>query len=77
VNVPGPGGLELAKSRKVKGAEKRAASEGSVRLKVKPKGKAKEKLADEGKAKVRAAVTYTPDGGDPNTKSKKITLAKK
>lgn len=77
VNVPGPGNLELAKSRKVKAAEKRAAAEGSVRLKVKPKGKAKEKLADGGKAKVEAEVTYTPDGGDANTRSRKVKLAKK
>lgn len=46
-------------------------------LKVKPKGKAKKKLADEGRAKVKAEVTYTPDGGDPNTKSRKVKLAKK
>jgi len=74
VNVPGAGDVELAKSKKVKGAEKRARSEGSVKLAVKPKGKAKEKLADTGKAKVKAEVTYTPDGGDPSTKSKRVKL---
>jgi Tol biopolymer transport system component len=74
VNVPGAGDVDLAKSKKVKGAEKRATSEGSVKLAVKPKGKAKEKLADTGKAKVKAEVTYTPDGGDPSTKSKRVKL---
>jgi Ca2+-binding RTX toxin-like protein len=77
VNVPGPGDLELAKSKKMKGAEKRARSEGSVKLAVKPKGKAKEKLADTGKAKVNAEVTYTPDGGDPNTQSKQVKLVRR
>jgi hypothetical protein len=74
VNVPGAGDLELAKSKKLKGATKRADAEGSVKLKVKPKGKAKEKLADKGKVNVNAEVTFTPDGGDPNTKTKKIKL---
>jgi hypothetical protein len=76
VNVPGAGDLDLAKTKKVKGAEKRAPSEGSVKLKVKPKGKARQKLADKGKAKVKAEVTYTPDGGDANTKHKRIRLAR-
>jgi Tol biopolymer transport system component len=74
VNVPGAGDLELAQSKKVKGADKRAPSEGSVKLPVKPKGKAKQKLADKGKAKVKAEVTYTPDGGEPITKSKPVKL---
>jgi hypothetical protein len=77
VNVPGPGDLELARTKKVKGAEKRAASEGSVKLKLKPMGKAKKKLADKGRAKVKAGVTFIPDGGDPNTKSKRVKLARR
>jgi hypothetical protein len=77
VNVPGAGDLELAQSKKVKGAQKRAPSEGSVKLAVKPKGKAKDKLADRGKAKVNAEVTYTPDGGDQRTKSKRIKLTRR
>jgi hypothetical protein len=44
---------------------------------IKPKGKAKKKLNAKGKAKVTANVTYTPDGGDPNTQSKKIKLVKR
>jgi hypothetical protein len=73
--VEGPGDIELAKTKKVKGSEKRADSEGNTeKLKVKPKGKAKKKLEDKGKAKVKAEVTYTPDGGDPNTKTKKVKL---
>jgi hypothetical protein len=74
VKVPGPGDLALAKTRKVKRATKRANDEGSVRLKVKPTGRTREKLAEAGKARVKAKVTYTPDGGDPNRKTKKLKL---
>jgi hypothetical protein len=44
---------------------------------VKTRGKAKKKLNRKGKAKVRANVTFTPTGGDPNTESKKIKLVKR
>jgi len=77
VNVPGAGELELAQSKKVKHDDERAAAEAGVTLLVKPKGKARRKLGDNGKAKVKAEVTYTPDGGDPNTKSKRVKLARR
>ena len=44
---------------------------------MKPKGKAKKKLNNRGKAKVKANVTYTPEGGEPNNESKKIKLIKR
>jgi hypothetical protein len=47
------------------------------KLAIKPKGKAKKKLNDKGKAKVTASVTYTPDGGSPNTEDKKLKLVKR
>jgi streptogramin lyase len=77
VNVPRAGGLVLAKTKKVKGAQKRAEAPGSVKLRIKPKGKAKKKLGKKGKAKVEAEVTYTPDGGAPSTKAKRVKLKKK
>jgi hypothetical protein len=77
VNVPGPGGLDLAMTKKVKGADVQAAAGGPVQLTVRPKGKAKEKLNEIGKAKVNAKVTYTPEGGEPNTESKKVGLKKR
>jgi hypothetical protein len=76
VNVPGAGDLVLARSTKVKDDEKRATAEGAVRLLVKPKGQARKKLEEVGRAKLRAEVTYTPDGGDPNTKTKRVKLAR-
>jgi hypothetical protein len=65
VKVPGPGDVELAKTKRVKGAKKRAAAAGKVKPPVRPRGKASQKLAAKGKATVTAEVTYTPRGGDP------------
>ena len=41
---------------------------------MRARGKARRKLADEGSAKLRLSVTFTPSGGDPNTLSKKLKL---
>jgi hypothetical protein len=61
----------------VKGDEERAEAAGEATLVVKPKGKAKKKLNQRGKAKLSAEVTYTPDGGSPNTQTASVKLAKK
>jgi hypothetical protein len=78
VKVPGPGGFEL-RGNGIKTASKDAPHAGKLKLAVKPTGTAKQKLNQAGEAKVRAAVTYTPDGGipdSPNTERKKIQLVK-
>jgi hypothetical protein len=72
VKVPGPGELELGNTTEVKGAKKRAAK-GKVKLPVRAKGETKKKLKRKGKAKVRAEVTYTPTGGDPNVVASTLT----
>jgi glucose/arabinose dehydrogenase len=77
VKVPGPGELDLAKTRKVKADEEAVEEAGNEKLPIKPKGKAKKKLNNSGKAKVKAEVTYTPEGGEPNEKSKRIRLKKR
>jgi hypothetical protein len=77
VAVPGPGQLKLASTRKVKGAEKRVEAEGREKLPVTPKGKAKKQLNRRGKAKVKAKLTYAPDGGEPNMQSKQVKLIKR
>jgi hypothetical protein len=85
--VPDPGDVVLERTKQVKGDEVRAEAGGAsartsqngieVELTVKPRGKAKKKLNRKGKAKVKAKVTYTPDGGTPNTEAKKIKLVKR
>jgi Ca2+-binding RTX toxin-like protein len=77
VIVPGPGELDLAKTKKVKPQDERAEVEGEVKLAIKPRRSSKRRLREKGKAKVRAEVTYTPDGGEPNTQSKKLKLIKR
>jgi hypothetical protein len=83
VRVPGPGKLVLAKTRKLKGAKKRAKKAGKVRLPIRPRGKAKRRLAARaagkgpGRLKVKVRVTFTPDGGTPLTKSKRLSLVKR
>ena len=78
VNVPvGPGELKLAKTQSVKGQHTRVEPSDTEKLTIKPKGKAKKRLNRRGKAKVKAKVTYTPDGGASATKSKKIKLVRR
>jgi hypothetical protein len=77
VTVPGPGELDLAKTKRVRPDDEPAEVKGKEKLSIKPKGKARRKLNENGKATVKAKVTYTPDGGEPNTESKKIKLVKR
>jgi hypothetical protein len=74
VEVPAPGGIALAQTTKVNGAEVRAEAAGELQLAIKPTGRAKKKLAHKGKAKVEVEVTYTPDGGQPSTQSTALKL---
>jgi hypothetical protein len=77
VEVPAPGGVALAQTKKLNGAEVRAEAAGEVQLPIKPRGNAKEKLAQKGKAKVKAEVTYTPDGGEPESQIATLKLMKR
>ena len=77
VKVPGPGTLKLTRTESVKGARIFADVKGKAKVPVKPRGEAKKKLNRKGKAKVEAEVTFTPDGGEPNTQSKRVRLIKR
>jgi hypothetical protein len=77
VAVPVPGVLELAETAKVKGAEEPAEAAGEEELPVKPTGKAKRRLNEKGEATVQTTVTYTPDGGEPNTQTQRVRLVKR
>lgn len=71
-----PGELTLKRTKRVKGATTRADSE-RTKLVLRPKGKAKRKLKQSGKARVTAAVTYVPELGDARTVTKKVKLKRK
>ena len=80
VKVPGPGTLRMS-GKKVKSikasASKTADGPGTVKLKIRAKGKAKKRLNSVGLSKVKAKITYTPTGGDPNSRTKKAKLKKR
>ena len=75
--VPGAGGIVLAATKQVKGAEATAGGPRTVKLAVRPKGATKRKLTRRGAAKVKLAVTFTPTGGDPRTKHRTLKLVKR
>ncbi len=74
VKLPGPGGLALAKTKKVRGAAKVAEAAGPMRLELASHGKAKRKLRRSGAVKVKAEVTFTPTDGFAGTSAKKVRL---
>ncbi len=83
IEVPGPGALMLAGTKKLAPGSKGLAKAGKFGLTIKLRGKAKKKLASRAalkglaRAKVKAAVTYTPTGGDPLTQTKKLGLVRR
>jgi hypothetical protein len=81
VTVPDAGSLKVSGngvSGKAKLASKAVqVSGGTVTLLIRPSGKTKGKLNETGKAKVKAAITYTPTGLTANTEKTKIKLKKK
>jgi 6-phosphogluconolactonase len=89
LDLPGPGVVEftgkdikhrnkhidLAVARR--GLTSAGAAGDKPRVSVAPKGKAKRRLRRRGSSKVKVAATYTPDGGTPNEKSKRVRLVKR
>jgi hypothetical protein len=73
--VPDPGPLVLF-GKGLKKFTTSPSAPGDVKLLVKPKGKVKKKLNEDGKAKVKAKITFSPSGIGPGTQTKKLTLRK-
>jgi hypothetical protein len=77
VEVSGSGTLVIS-GKKVKRKSKQVGSGGEVKLPVKAKGKAKKRLKDGGKARVRAKVEFSPEScGDPTSETKRVKLVKR
>ena len=83
VDVPGPGTLTLGgagvKPQRSAGAtiSKEVTKAGPVTLKIKAKGAKKAKLKNTGKVKVKAKVTFAPNGDipvSPSTETKQVKL---
>ena len=83
VTVPGPGSLSLrgngVKGQRLGGAtaSKVVAGAGTVKLLIKAKGAKRRVLQRTGKVKVKVRITFTPTGGVPNTRSRRVTLVKR
>ena len=82
VNVPNAGELALSGNgvRRARAdgalAAKTVPTAGNVILPIRARGKKKRKLNETGKVTVRPRFTYIPTGGDPRTKSRRLTLKK-
>lgn len=76
VTVPAAGTLKL-KGKGIKSLTRSVTGATTVKLAVKPKGSTLSALAQKGKAKVKALVTYTRKGGGKETGAKTFTLRKR
>jgi hypothetical protein len=77
IDVPNPGTLELAGTKKLRPAVALADAAGEVELPVVPRGPASAALDRWGRVRTKAHVTYTPEGGESNTETRYITLVKR
>jgi DNA-binding beta-propeller fold protein YncE len=75
VRVPGPGRLRL-RGKRVKTVERHPEAAGIISLPIRPAYRTRQVLNLEGKAGVRARVTYEPTNGGPHTKTKRVELRK-
>ncbi|HEX5929683.1 MAG TPA: hypothetical protein VFY48_09840 [Solirubrobacterales bacterium] len=73
VKVGGPGSV-LVSGKKVKKQTKTASQAGKVVVPIVAKGKARKALKNNGKAKVKFSVAYTPTGGSTATLTKSVVL---
>jgi hypothetical protein len=70
------GDLKLARTELVRRATASTAEAGKVKLKIEPTRGAMRTLDERGRVKVDAEVTFTPEGGEPKTKNKRLKLIK-
>jgi hypothetical protein len=73
VTVANPGNLTVSGGGAAKGS-KQIAGGGTVKLKIKTKGRSKRQLDRKGKVKVDPKITFTATGGIPNSVFRKIKL---
>jgi YVTN family beta-propeller protein len=76
VKVPAAGVLMLS-GKKVRFVKRRIGKAGKVTLPIRPKIKANKTLKHRHRLKVRIRVKFSPAGGNPSSKSKKLTLIRK
>jgi hypothetical protein len=77
LKVTAPGKLRLRGSKAVRESRATARAAATVRLKVRAKGKAARQLRRRGTVRVKAVVTYTPNGGTARSKTRSVRLIRK
>jgi hypothetical protein len=89
LSLPGPGGVDIANAggggskavtaakKLVKSSHTDAAAGGQISVPIRLTKRGKSLLRRKGKLKVRAAITYTPTGGEPNAQTAKLKLKRK
>lgn len=78
LSVPGPGAVDIAAAKKlVRSSHTDVAAAGQVKVRIPLTKRGKSLLRRKGKLKVRAAITYTPTGGEPNSVTSKLKLKRK
>ena len=76
VKVPGPGKLVLS-GKGVRKTSRRAKRAGQVKLAIRAQGATRRNLAKGGRARVKLAIAFTPEGGSALVKGKKVKLIEK
>jgi hypothetical protein len=66
-----------AKKKSLKSSSVTVAGAGTVTVKLKLTKRAKQRLRSKGKLSARAAITFTPTGGEPNAQTKKLKFKQK
>lgn len=87
MTVPGPGGVDIASAggtkaslaakKLVKSSHTDVTAAGDVTVRIPLTKRGKSLLRRKGKLNVKAAITYTPTGGDPNSVTSKLKLKHK
>lgn len=76
VEAPGPGVVKLVQTKQVKGQKKDVGATGEVLLKVRARGDAARKLAETGKVKVKAEISFVPSASAGAANSGKLVTSK-
>lgn len=75
VEVPGGGSLQL-RGKGIK-RQRKQVNAGRTALRIRPTGKARRALTKRGRTRVKAIVSYTPNGGETASKSRRLRLVKR
>lgn len=76
VSVPGPGTLKVRAGKRIKAKAPKPKRAGTLRVKIRAKGKGVKALNRTGKLKGTLRLTFTPRGGAPSTVTRAVTLSK-